>query len=227
MAKTETKETEVQVPPARPAPILTGPLSALPKPSFKKDTVPFEKFQHVKTPEEDLGIRDGFDDSIFEWRYFNANQLNGEDGGPPLNGSMECGYWIPVYKTLDYLDYNMGTQVFVDENDPRCPWDADGFISKGGFLVTGNKRECREKYLCVRPMQVRQAEQAYRAELGKKILAATTPEKLAQMAKNKEGAALGGLHQANPNDPSNPFVQVVPSEKVLTSPSGWNQLGGS
>lgn len=216
------KDTVAKAVTAEPKPMTSGPLTAIPKPSFGKDTVPYDKYSHPTALQEALPIKPGFDDSIYQWRYFRVDEL------PQLDGSMRCGYWIPVHISLDYLDYNMANDVFVGNDDPGCPWDADGYISKGGFVKTGNGRECREKYLCVRPMQVYVAEQALKAEMSRAAANATSPAHMAQLAKNNEGSRLSGLNIPNPADPSNPHVQVLPSDKVAgPPPTGWQQLGGA
>lgn len=223
MAKDSTAKAVTETAPAAPeAPKLLdkGPLTALPKPQFGKDTVPYENYRHPATTQEKLPIREGFDDSIYQWRRFNVEELHA------LNGSMQCGYWIPVHISLDYLDYNMHDDVFVPVGHPESPWDADGYISSGGTVKTGNGRECKEKYLCVRPMQVYIAEQALRAEMSKFAANAKTPADMAQLAKGADASRGTRTVIPNPSDPNNPYVQPAQPQDKVFSTSGWAQLQG-
>jgi hypothetical protein len=194
--------------------ITCGPIRVIPKApkEFQKGVpdnwVPMEKYCHGHQLDNKLAFLPEFDNSIYAFRFFRA-----EDEIPKLDGSMECGYWNVVHRSLELLNHTMD-KVFLGDDEPGCPWDASGFYPRGRNIKTPDGRECCELYLAVRPAQVNAAEQAIRVQ-----------ESVAKL--DKDSAELQGAAQAATiTDPNNPNSLLLQAKVHGAQGRGWNQFSG-
>jgi hypothetical protein len=142
----------------------------------------------------------GFDRTPVSVRLFRHDQMH------ELNGSVQCGYWVPVTINGAILGIPF-TEMFVGSDDPAYPFDEYGFFPYGRVVTSTGGKKCREMYLAARPAAARDGEKRLRARLSADQL--TQHNIVGQAAAERiqsQGAAQGqaaSLHHpsANPNDP--------------------------
>ncbi len=213
------------MPPKKPEPDnKTGPILA---PVEQKGGVAQMFDNYVPTPasERKLPVREGMEDVFrkLQLSFFRAEQMYQLTGGP------ESKYYRAVQKktTLDFLGADdehrelTFADVFVGEDDPGYPFDADGLIGHGGY-VRVQDRQCRESYLAARPASANEAEQRLRAKTSSQWKLNPDDQKLVNMDVRdpKTGEQLLAGQTFNPADAT---------PKMMTSASlaqgSWGQIG--
>lgn len=117
----------------------------------------FDNYEQELAVESELPLREGLDASHVEFRWWRHDELH------KLDGTLKCGYWVPVRLGHPIIDNNF-EELFVEQNHPAYPFDAHGMVCKGPFVRGQDGHRYRAQYLGARPAIAKGAEQQYRAK---------------------------------------------------------------